>query len=55
MKKTLVAGEDEYLYAVYSAFCVEETIWTGPTYQIVLSVALDNKAEDKNLPLAPWY
>ena len=55
IEKTLVEGEDEFLYATFSAFRVEETNWTESIYQIVLSAALDNLSDLKNLPLAPWY
>ena len=55
IEKTLVEGEEEFLYATFSAFRVEETNWTESIYQIVLSAALDNLSDLKNLPLAPWY
>ena len=55
VNKTLVTGEGEFLFAPYSAFRVEQAVWSGPVYEIVVSAALDNKAEPEDLPLTPWY
>lgn len=57
--KTLVGGENEFLYAPYSVFTVDSVDFkTNPTWidphRVVLQVAPDNKLEAGDLPLAPW-
>ena len=53
------AAEDEWLFAPYSFFTVEEACykatptWTDP-HRIVLRVAPDNKLERTDVPNAPW-
>ena len=58
VKKTNVAGEEEYLFAPYSAFTVLSVRWNAGTaaapHEIELLAAVDNKAEREDLPLAPW-
>ena len=58
VKKTNVPGEEEYLFAPYSAFTVVSTSWNAGTvaepHQLELLAAVDNKAEPEELPLAPW-
>jgi hypothetical protein len=60
--KSNVDGESEFLFAPYSVFTIESVTLppagAAPTpqvpIQIVLTAALDNQAESKLLPLAPW-
>jgi hypothetical protein len=60
--KSNVGGESEFLYAPYSVFTIESVTLppagAAPTphfpIRIVLMAALDNQAESKLLPLAPW-
>jgi hypothetical protein len=56
--KTNVEGEQEYLFAPYSAFTVVSVRWNagsvGQPHQIELLAAVDNKEEPGDLPLAPW-
>ena len=51
-------GEEEYLFAPYSAFTVLSVSWNAGTiaapHEIELLAAVDNKAEREDLPLAPW-
>ena len=53
------AAEDEWLFAPYSFFTVEEVYykdaptWTDP-HRVVLRVAPDNQIERKDVPNAPW-
>lgn len=55
---THVAGEDEYLFAPYSVFTVLSSTWNAGTtadpHVIELLAAVDNRAEQERLPLAPW-
>ena len=56
--KTLIAGESEYLFAPYSVFKLKSVKWTDnirAQHLFTIVSALDNKTEDENLPLAPWY
>jgi hypothetical protein len=55
--KGLVDGEQEYLFTAYSVFTVLHVEWKDDDTlsRIVLEAALDNSAEDEDLPLAPWY
>ncbi len=56
--RSLAGDEKEYLFAAYSVFTVRQCEWSDdPTLpsRIVLDAALDNSAEDEELPLAPWY
>jgi hypothetical protein len=56
--KTNVEGEQEYLFAPYSAFTVLTAAWSEGTiaspHTIELLAAVDNKDEPEDLPLAPW-
>ena len=58
VKKTNVPGEEEYLFAPYSAFTVLSVQWKAGTvaepHEIELLAAADNKREPEDLPLAPW-
>ena len=58
VKKTNVEGEEEYLFAPYSAFTVVSAAWNLGTpldpHVIELEAAVDNKEEPEDLPLAPW-
>ena len=58
VKKTNVAGEEEYLFAPYSAFTVLSATWNAGTdadpHVIELRAAVDNKTKPEDLPLAPW-
>jgi hypothetical protein len=53
-----VPGEQEYLFAPYSAFTVISSKWGAGTNEdphvIELSAAPDNKAAPEDLDLAPW-
>ena len=53
-----VPGEQEYLFAPYSAFTVISSKWAAGTaadpHIIELSAAPDNKAAPEDLHLAPW-
>ena len=55
---THVDGEQEYLFAPYSAFQVRSTTWRSGTvadpHVIELDACVDNKAAPLGLPLAPW-
>ena len=51
-----VAGE--YLFSPYSVFTVVKVEFSDENlapHKISLSAAMDNKLEDEDLPLAPWY
>ena len=58
VKKTNVPGEEEYLFAPYSAFIVVSARWRSGTvaepHEIELLAAVDNREEPEDLPLAPW-
>jgi hypothetical protein len=60
VERTNVTGEEEYLFAPYSAFRVRSATWSedGGTVEhphvIELDAAVDNKAEPEDLDLAPW-
>ena len=58
VEKTNVPGEEEYLFAPYSAFTVVSAKWGAGTaaepHIIELRAAPDNKAAPEDLPLAPW-
>ena len=52
--------EAEYLFAPYSTFTVEAVELASPNsyitpHVITLRAAIDNKLEQEDLPLAPWY
>jgi hypothetical protein len=56
--RSLAGDEKEYLFAAYSVFTVLQCEWSDDPTQpshILLEAALDNAAEDEELPLAPWY
>ena len=58
VSKTLIAGEQEYLFAPYSVFLLVSVKWSSKLdkpHEFTLHPALDNKDEDEDLPLAPWY
>ena len=61
LRSLVGAGDDaekEYLFAAYSVFTVRQCEWSDDPTQasrIILDAALDNSAEDEELPLAPWY
>ena len=59
LKRMNVAGEWEFLFAAYSAFEVLSTGWNAGTdrdpHVVHIQAAIDNRPEDENLPLAPWY
>jgi hypothetical protein len=55
-----LCNESEFLFAPYSVFTLRSVEWqSDPTWQsphiIQLEVAVDNKAEPENLPLATWH
>jgi hypothetical protein len=58
VKRTNVEGEQEYLFAPYSAFTVLSATWNAGTeadpHVVELLAAVDNKEEPEDLPLAPW-
>ena len=58
VRRSNVPGEEEYLFAPYSAFTVIRVEWnTGSTdspHVIELLAAVDNKGAPEDLPLAPW-
>ena len=58
VKTSNVAGEEEYLFAPYSAFTVLSARWragtTAEPHEIELLAAVDNMEEPEDLPLAPW-
>lgn len=59
VERTNVAGEEEFLFAAYSAFTVQEVAWGAGTddepHVIRVHAAIDNRKEPEDLPLAPWY
>ena len=60
VSRTNVPGEEEYLFAPYSVFTIRRVCWSdNPTannpHVVELDVAVDNKEEPEDLPLAPWY
>ena len=58
VKRTNVPGEEEYLFAPYSAFTVLSVAWNAGTdaapHVIELLAAADNRKAAEDLPLAPW-
>ena len=58
VQKSNVDGEEEYLFAPYSAFTVISAKWGAGTdedpHVVELLAAPDNKAEPEDLELAPW-
>lgn len=58
VQKTLIPGEHEYLFAPYSVFTLTSVKWSdkrSEPHEFTIQSVLDNKVEDENLPLAPWY
>ena len=58
VNKTLIPGEGEYLFAPYSVFTLVSVAWSATQEQphnITILAANDNKEEDENLDLVPWY
>merc|ERR1711971_553197 len=58
VSKSLVPGEQEYLFSPYSVFTLVSVKWSNTLrkpHEFVIEAALDNKKEDESLPLAPWY
>ena len=59
-EKTHVQGENEFLFAAFSAFTVEKAIWSDSPqkkhspHEITIRAAPDNLEEPDDLPLAPW-
>jgi hypothetical protein len=58
VKRSNVPGEEEYLFAPYSAFTVVRVRWnagsTHSPHEIELLAAVDNKEAPEDLSLAPW-
>jgi len=59
LDKSLIEGEEEFLFSAYSVFTVKQVEWRdSPTWVnahvINLEVAPDNILEPEDLPLAPW-
>jgi hypothetical protein len=58
VKRSNVPGEEEYLFAPYSAFTVVKVSWNAGTTEdphvVELLAAVDNKEAPEGLPLAPW-
>ena len=53
-----VPGEEEFLFAPYSVFTVEEVAWASDPdepHRVVLRAAIDNRREPEDLELCPWY
>ena len=58
VSKTLVPDKEEYLFAPYSVFTLQEVKWSAKLskpHEFTILAACDNKEEDENLPLTPWY
>ena len=59
VRHSMVAGEQEYLFAAYSVFTIRKVTWsadpTSTPHLIELDAALDNALCSEDLPLAPWY
>ena len=59
VQRTNVPGEEEFLFAAYSAFTVASVSWNAGDddnpHVISLHAAIDNRKEPEELPLAPWY
>ena len=58
VSKTLAAGEREYLFVPYSVFTLVSVKWNEGLivpHQFTIRSAHDNKEEDDDLPLTPWY
>ena len=56
--KTLIKGEYEYLFAPYSVFKLVSITWSDKLqkpHEFVVQPSVNNKEEDENLPLTPWY
>jgi hypothetical protein len=58
VRRSNVPGEEEYLFAPYSAFKVVKATWAAGTVQqphvVELLAAVDNQGPSEELPLAPW-
>jgi len=57
VSKTLIKGENEYLFAPYSVFTLVSVEWSkkkDKSHEFTILAACDNKVEDEDLPLAPW-
>ena len=58
VSNTMIADEFEYLFAPYSVFTLVSVKWSDKLrkpHQFTILAAPDNREEDENLPLAPWY
>ena len=58
VSKSLIKDEQEYLFAPYSVFTLVSTQWSpirNKPHEITILASHDNKREDENLPLVPWY
>ena len=57
-ERSMVAGEQEYLFAPYSVFTVRSAEWAAGSvdepHVIELDAAVDNRDESEDLQLAPW-
>ena len=58
VKRSNMPGEEEYLFAPYSAFTVVSAEWNAGTtaspHVIELLADVDNRGAAEDLPLAPW-
>jgi hypothetical protein len=59
VRHSLVAGEQEYLFAAYSVFTILHVTWSpnpmDTPHTIELEASVDNALCSEDLPLAPWY
>ena len=58
VSKTLLEGENEYLFAPYSVFKLISIKWSeelSDAHEFTIRAARDNQEEDEDLPLTPWY
>ena len=59
VSKSLIVGENEYLFAPYSVFTLTTVKWSeaelNKPHKFTIRAAHDNKEEDEDLPLTPWY
>ena len=58
VSKSLVKGEREYLFAPYSVFRLKSVKWSvnlRKPHLFKIQAAIDNRDEDEDLPLTPWY
>jgi hypothetical protein len=58
VSKSLIEGENEYLFVPYSVFKLVSVKWSGELktpHDFTIRAAVDNQDEDEDLPLSPWY